>query len=710
MNINYEIIILLLLCSLLSVIEVDFIKDKKYLFWKLSFYFSAFWFITSAVKYYLGYHKENLIESFWDMQFVTLVHYGVPLGVIAVLVPVILKLLFKEYAIKVIRYFDSALFFTLSFTFFFARKINNKTYCAAFLLAVIITLAAIVLKSYKGEAYIGRSDIKKTLVEIIPVLLLYFVTIVIYTPNELYLNNASDFPMSYWYFFWKLLLAGGIVTFFLLTGMLLYLNQKHMKLYRTLLFAFLTIGYIQGLFLNGSMGILDGTVNNVYSNFTLYFNLGVWILLIGMIHIFSWKKYDAAQKLMKVISIWVILIQIVSLGTMIITSKNTSPKSEMTLTTEGMNEIGSKNNIIVFVLDKFDGSYVDEIIEEDPDFLQPLNDFTFYQNAVSEFCPTYDSIPFLLTGTEFIEDSSVDYVQYAYEKGNLLADISDCGYDIGVYTHKRYVAEEMKSIITNYEEGVKRTCTMRDLFSLMTQCSRYKMAPFAAKRYYIYDTSDIALLVVSDRIVNIENDLPFYHQLTEKGLQVSQSDAEGTFRFIHMHGAHPPYTMTEDFQYIEYDNRRDESWGNSISQWKGAVKIVYEYIRQLKELGKYDDSFIIITTDHGVTNALSDTDGSMLEISYPILFVKEPYETHEYMVENQAPVCHADIITTIRKQLGMNVPGRTLSEIECDEDRVRYMNNSMPDLLEIYEIDGDVRLISNWRLRNRTQRNLESVH
>ena len=38
MNINYEIIILLLLCSLLSVIEVDFIKDKKYLFWKLSFY------------------------------------------------------------------------------------------------------------------------------------------------------------------------------------------------------------------------------------------------------------------------------------------------------------------------------------------------------------------------------------------------------------------------------------------------------------------------------------------------------------------------------------------------------------------------------------------------------------------------------------------------------------------------------------------------
>lgn len=702
MNISYGIVILLIICSVLSAIELDCIKEKKNLFWKISFYFSAYWFIASFVKYYLGYHKENLIESFWDMQFLTIIHYGIPLAVIAVAAPIVLKLLFGETVTEVIRYFDSTLFFTLSFTFFFVRKINNKTYCAAFLLAIIITLAAIALKKY-GGVYTSKPDIKKALAEIMPILLLYLVTIVIYSPNELYLNNAADFPMSYWYFFWKLLLAGVIVTFFLMLGMLLYLNQRHMKLYRTLLFAFLTIGYIQGLFLNGNMGILDGTVNNEYSNFTLCINLGVWILLTGIILTLSWKKHDVAQKIMKMISIWVILIQIVSLGVMIITSKDTSPKSELALTTEGMNEVGEKNNIIVFVLDKFDGSYIGEITEEEPDFLQPLHDFTFYQNASSAFCPTGNSIPFLLTGTVFEEGSGKSYASYAYEKDNFLNDISEHGYDVGVYTSKNFVPESMKSLISNYEEGINRTCSMDDLFAMMTQCSRYKMAPFAAKRYYIYDTSDIALLVVNDKIVNIENDIPFYRRLTEKGLHVSGNNAKGTFRFIHMHGAHPPYTMTEDFQYIEYDYRRDEHWGRGISQWKGALKIVYEYMRQLKELDKYDESFIIITADHGLTNELSDEDGNMLGTSYPILFVKEPYETHGHIEINHAPVCHADIIATLRRQIGMNVSDRTLSEIGNDEDRVRYMNKSTNDWFERYEIDGDVSQIKNWRLLYRTQ-------
>ncbi|MDE7029940.1 MAG: sulfatase-like hydrolase/transferase [Lachnospiraceae bacterium] len=413
---------------------------------------------------------------------------------------------------------------------------------------------------------------------------------------------------------------------------------------------------------------------------------------------------------MNVISVWIILIQIVSLGVMIVTSKDTSPKSELILTTEGMNEVGEKNNIIVFVLDKFDGSYIDEITEESPDFLLPLKDFVFYKNAVSAFCPTYNSIPFLLTGTEFEQDSRVDYVKYAYEKDNLLKQISACGYDIGVYTHKRYVDESMREIIPNYEDGIKRTCDMGALFAMMTQCSRYKMAPFAAKRYYMYDTSDIARLVENDRIVNIENDLPFYHRLIDKGLQVSADNSEGTFRFIHMHGAHPPYTMTEDFQYIEYDYRRDNDWGSSISQWKGSLKIVYEYLRQLKELGKYEDSLIIITTDHGVTSSLSDSEGKMMEVSYPILFVKEPFNNSEQMYTDTAPVCHSDMIATIRKSLGIDTLDKTLSEIDSDENRVRYMHIATPDLLEKYEISGDVSQLNSWRLIHRAQQDLESTH
>ncbi len=712
---KFGIMLLLIVCSLGSSLVFVLLnrhkkEERKHVFWFFSFIFVWNFFIVSAMKYYLGYHKENLIESFWNAQAATLLHYGVPLLLISIALPFLMHFLFRESFGQIVRFFDSALFFLLSFAFFFVRKINNKVYCIAFLCAFVLTTAAIGFLRKKDVECIYESGVKEGIQKALPVLLYWFITVVIFTPNELYLNNASDFPMSYWYFMGKLVLAGVLVGALLLVCMLVYLTKKQFELYLIGLFSLLTAGYIQGLFLNGNLEILDGTASNLWNAPKIIGNLVLWGILIGAIVVFYLRKSQMIWKVIKAVSIWVILIQAVSLGVMIATSKDTAPKSDMVFTTEGMLEVGAQNNVIVFILDKFDEQYLNEILEENPEFLAPFNDFTHYTNATSEFSPTYDSIPFLLSGADFVEESTVDYVEYAYENENLLTQIHDAGYDVGVYTNKRYVPETMQEKISNYKEGVPRTCSTSDLFSLMTQCSRYKMAPFAAKQYYMYDTSDIELLVVSDEIVNIENDLPFYHQLTEEGLHISQNDSQGTFRFIHMHGGHPPYTMTEEFQYLEYDSRRDEHWGSGMSQRKGALKIVYEYLRQLKELGKYEDALIMITADHGFTEVLSDENGTMTSISYPILFVKEPGETHDEMAVSSAPVSHADMLATIQKKLGILVTEPTLKEIGEQEERIRYMKVSTPGEFEKYEINGEAGRIEDWRLLHRSKKNLESTH
>ena len=168
--------------------------------------------------------------------------------------------------------------------------------------------------------------------------------------------------------------------------------------------------------------------------------------------------------------------------------------------------------------------------------------------------------------------------------------------------------------------------------------------------------------------------------------------------------------MTEEFQYLEYDSRRDEHWGSGMSQRKGALKIVYEYLRQLKELGKYEDALIMITADHGFTEVLSDENGTMKSISYPILFVKEPGETHDEMAVSVAPVSHADMLATIQKKLGILVSEPTLKEIGEQEERIRYMKVSTPGEFEKYEINGEAGRIEDWRLLHRSKKNLESTH
>lgn len=696
------IIIMLSVCSLLAAIEYIVLRrqEKRYAFYIFTFFFACYFFIMSAMKYYLGYKNENLFESFWNVQIVTIVHYGLPLLVISVIAPFLLYQLFKDMACKLIRFFDSVMFLALTFVGLLVREINNRTYCGAFLIAAVFSILAIGYLRKKDVSFVFEKKVKAHFIKILPFILYWFVAVAIYIPNELYLNNASDFPMSYWYFFGRLLAGSLIVVSVLLIGSMLFLTEKQLNIFCTLLFVLLIVGYIQGMFLNGSMGVLDGTQQSW--NIVQYaVNLGIWIVLAGIIIALRVWKREKAEKIMQIVCIWLSLTQVVSLAVLMVSSDDTAPKSELLLTTDGMLEVGDSNNIIVFVLDKFDGRRIDDILEEDPEFLQPLQDFTQYVNATSEFMPTENSIPFLLTGTSYQEElTSEQYVAYAYDKEALIKDISNMNYEIGLYTNPRYIPAEMKDIVSNYKDGVQRKCDMWELFSLMTQCSRYRMAPMIAKNYYQYDTSDIELLVVDDKITNIENDLPFYNKLINEGLRVSEhTEDKGTFRFIHMHGAHPPYIMTEEFQYIEYDERRDDGYGSSgVSQAKGALKIVYEYVRQLKELGRYDDATIIITADHGYTERLSDNEGNMKDISFPILFVKEPYDHNEDgMKISQAPVCHEDVIATIRNIIGIDVAESGLKDILEDESRIRSLKVCSNDLYEKYEINGDVRDINSWK-------------
>jgi predicted AlkP superfamily pyrophosphatase or phosphodiesterase len=179
---------------------------------------------------------------------------------------------------------------------------------------------------------------------------------------------------------------------------------------------------------------------------------------------------------------------------------------------------------------------------------------------------------------------------------------------------------------------------------------------------------------------------------------VDESNTEGTFRFIHMYGAHPPYTMTSDFQYKPFDGKRDVHNGNMLSQAIGSMKIVYEYISQLQELGKYDDATIIITADHGHNTELYDDEGNITGISVPIMFIKKSGETSEVIKESSAPVSHEDLMPTIEKAAGIAVGERTIDDITEDEDRTRIFRICKDEIYRKYEIIGDVYDINNWKL------------
>lgn len=705
---NTGVLLMLVICSLIpSAICIAVNTDEKTIANRykeqaakvIAFFFSINYFLMSAMKLYLGYKTENLFESFWNIQGRTYINYGLVLAVIGVVIPICMRFIFNSVAWKIIKFFDSTMFVILFLAYFFVRKINNTVYCTVFILAFIITIVSLWRILKMDVIAVGEREWKKSMLNLLPVVIYWVVTMVIYIPNELYLSNPDDFPMSYWYFFGMLLLGSLIMLLITLVGGRLFLLERHVPVLTTLLFSFLTIGYIQGMFLNGNMTQLDGTVQT-WPMQKKVINLLIWLVLLVIICGLRYWKKEKADKIIRLVSVYLILIQVVSLGVVILTSNEKGDKKEVALTTEGLLEIGKENNVVVFVLDKFDGTIMDEILGEDSEFLEPLHDFTYYRNATSAYSPTGLGLPYLLTGTEWIEGMSMgEWFDYAYEGDTLLNAISEQNYDIGLYTITSMVSKSVMDKVSNYKAGVERKCGLQDTLDLMTQCSKYRMAPFVLKNYYQYDSSDIALLTDNGTVWTAENDYPFYKSLVEQGLQVVENkDANGTFKFIHMHGAHPPYILTEDFQHIPYDARRNDGYGtDKLSQAKAAMKIVYEYIRQMKELGKYNDALIIITADHGYTDDLHDETGKIIKTSFPIIFIKEPDDENVEIKISEAPVCTADLMPTIKKNIGIDVKEKTCSEIEEGEERIRnFIARGSGVDADAYEINGNVRELDSW--------------
>lgn len=155
--------------------------------------------------------------------------------------------------------------------------------------------------------------------------------------------------------------------------------------------------------------------------------------------------------------------------------------------------------------------------------------------------------------------------------------------------------------------------------------------------------------------------------------------------------------MNDNFEEIEEN-------GTRLSQARGSLKIVYEYIDEMKRLGIYDNATIIITADHGqnmdvMREAKNDMDYDMT--STPILFVKLPNEQHEEKpISNTAPVSHTDFAATIINAVGGNATeyGRTFAEITQDEIRERVFTYVIAPNQKYKKcvISGDANNVAFW--------------
>ncbi|MBQ7671078.1 MAG: sulfatase-like hydrolase/transferase [Clostridia bacterium] len=334
----------------------------------------------------------------------------------------------------------------------------------------------------------------------------------------------------------------------------------------------------------------------------------------------------------------------------------TGDASDSYLTIDGIDQISNKN-IIIFIIDRFDVNYFEQVDLLYPGFFDDLDGFTYFSDNVSLYSRTYPAVTTMITGIDTDFSSSAEsYFFDAYRNSPFLKDLKRNGYKIKIYTQNFYC----------YRDGTPFG-GVADNLSYYTGDSN------------MYDLDDPA---VCSLILN-------------NGLSLDGN--EKSYILIHLSGCHSPYNMDENA------NRASDP---SMSQHlRGCMKMIYSYIDEMKRLGVYDDSTIVITGDHPA--ALSDYDVPW-QPRLTALFVKPSGSTGKLKFSS-AEVSQENLIPTLVKSAEIktsNEYGPSYFEIQEGQHTVRHHKfqlcidgNSVVQIVDL-EVNGDGTDFSNWSVKS----------
>ena len=576
-----------------------------------------------------------------------------------------------------------------------------------FLFVVVITLASYGLfhaiakhkENEKEFDFKTREKLKLSLV----VNCFFVFTALIFIPFDIFFANSSDFAFSFSDFWW-IMVSFGLLIFVFFMVVSIVLPKKAFAFIESFVFSLAFLFYVQRMFLNFFIGSIVGIkLDTAEHPLWAFANSLIWVGVVVGVFALLYKK-DLWVNVLYAVSVGLIFVQGIALVSLFITEKPFDLKQSsesLTVTTEGLYELATENNIIVFVLDYYDFSYYDAVKESEPDFYNRLEGFTYFDNTASVYSRSFPSNPYLLTGLELDEyfvNPPDECINSAFEKSSFLSELKNLGFEIDIYTFDAFIGETGKSLARNYsKEG--SIISYWGTLAGMLQCSMYFEMPYLVKPFFwIYEINSMAV----KENQYILDDFKFYVELLENGLTLS--DNKSAYKYIHMLGAHSPYTINEFGEQVP-------DGVEGVQQWKGCINIVCEYLNQMKALGKYDSATIIITADHGkvVADSLQSAIG-------PIMFVKPAYATINDLNISHAPVSHSNIFPTVIEAAGGNydVYGRPFFSIAEDEKISRifhctsFTNGGESNILD-YEIPECIRDFERWKIKS-TKKVLDSMY
>ncbi len=548
----------------------------------------------------------------------------------------------------------------------------------------------------------------------------------IFFPTSIWTQNQFNFDSPYSDSLSFLLL---IVTSILVLSIIVALITP--KTLRKYLLPFLTILsvliFIQQNILVWDYGILDGKNLQFQSKTSLgYIDSIVWFFATLILIVKRSLLIKHASTILVFTGIVTTSLFLISLYSYDFNINENSAS----ITEDKKFQFSKEKNILVFVLDGFQSDLFWRIIENEPEITKDLKGFEFYPNTTAVFSKTYPSIPLLLTGKIYQKQKTIrDFLNSVY-KDSILSELINSNWRVELYPYLKNMIPINGSFMSNYRE---KTTLLNKVESYLQalDLSFFRTVPHVVKRK-VYNQGDF--IVKKDMLeyfkkneilieepkktkklprTNKHRGINFLENMKDYG---SVDSTQPAFKFYHLLMPHSPFTLNRKLEFIK-GNKDFESYNDYAF---ASLKLMIGYLKELKKLGVYDNSAIIIVADHGggeYTNVKYEVDNNkftpIIEDGYekasakPLLLVKKFDSKEPFIISPNKPVSLTDVAPTIASFAQITPPnnnGVTIDAINVQSERERtfyyysftgWDSKYLQDF-NVYKINGNIYKEESW--------------
>ena len=544
----------------------------------------------------------------------------------------------------------------------------------------------------------------------------------LFGPHTLYGSNLAEFSAPFWSLVphWLpslMLLSGALVTL----GVVL--PTRLFRAYVTALFAIGLLLWVQGNLIVGDYGLLDGRpIEFAHQEGRSSYEISLWIVLpVLMVAAARWVMPIAVTG-----SRLLVLLQALVLGASAWQVSDSVPRWEDP--PEFVFELSAHQNVFHIVLDGFQSDAFVQIAQEDRvEVEQSFSGFEFFVNHAGAFTTTFASIPAMLTGTVYRNTEPIQaFIQKQFENGSIFSILRGHGYDVdflsGLGTGREHATNSylIPRPYTTYRDYTRFAAWQ------LIDLTLFRHAPHVIKPW-IYNDQAWRLQTLYGRGQSSDtasgrhlpvNGQVFFEEFTRR---MTVSRQRPVYKFLHVGIPHAPIALDEECNFIGATGVSREGF---IGQARCAVRIVMRFLDRLRDLGVYDDSLIIVSSDHGAAlpprnmSSQLTPEGDLAVIAggaMALLVVKPPHSGGPLRFST-APTSLSDIPATILDLLGLpsdRVPGIPASRLAADAERERAYasygwrnedwQRSYFRYLDVFSIRGRVDDPSAWRF-------IETIH